>query len=225
MGVHDGHRDRKKAQYRRCGSEPFADHELLELLLFYAIPRVDTNPAAHALLDRFGSLQAVFAASVDELAKVPHIGPNAALLISLIPALYRRAMVSAANSEFVLDTRARMGEYFRELLSAEPKEVMYQLCLDAKGRRRNIYRVGEGDVSSVSLNTRQIVENAINSKAAMVALAHNHPSGVPFPSPEDREATLRIRDALEMIDVRLVEHVIVADNDYISMWESGMMGP
>ena len=220
MGVHDGHRDRKKAQYRRCGSEPFADHELLELLLFFAIPRVDTNPAAHALLDRFGSLQAVFTASVDELAKVPHIGPNAALLISLIPTLYRRA-----NSEFVLDTRARMGEYFRELLSAEPKEVMYQLCLDAKGRRRNIYRVGEGDVASVSLNTRQIVENAINSKAAMVALAHNHPSGVPFPSPEDREATLRIRDALEMIDVRLVEHVIVADNDYISMWESGMMGP
>ena len=218
MGVHDGHRDRKKAQYRRCGSEPFADHELLELLLFFAIPRVDTNPAAHAL-------QAVFTASVDELAKVPHIGPNAALLISLIPTLYRRAMVSAANSEFVLDTRARMGEYFRELLSAEPKEVMYQLCLDAKGRRRNIYRVGEGDVASVSLNTRQIVENAINSKAAMVALAHNHPSGVPFPSPEDREATLRIRDALEMIDVRLVEHVIVADNDYISMWESGMMGP
>ena len=142
MGVHDGHRDRKKAQYRRCGSEPFADHELLELLLFFAIPRVDTNPAAHALLDRFGSLQAVFTASVDELAKVPHIGPNAALLISLIPTLYRRAMVSAANSEFVLDTRARMGEYFRELLSAEPKEVMYQLCLDAKGRRRNIYRVG-----------------------------------------------------------------------------------
>ena len=173
MGVHDGHRDRKKAQYRRCGSEPFADHELLELLLFFAIPRVDTNPAAHALLDRFGSLQAVFTASVDELAKVPHIGPNAALLISLIPTLYRRAMVSAANSEFVLDTRARMGEYFRELLSAEPKEVMYQLCLDAKGRRRNIYRVGEGDVASVSLNTRQIVENAINSKAAMVALAHN----------------------------------------------------
>ena len=167
----------------------------------------------------------MFTASVDELAKVPHIGPNAALLISLIPTLYRRAMVSAANSEFVLDTRARMGEYFRELLSAEPKEVMYQLCLDAKGRRRNIYRVGEGDVASVSLNTRQIVENAINSKAAMVALAHNHPSGVPFPSPEDREATLRIRDALEMIDVRLVEHVIVADNDYISMWESGMMGP
>ena len=219
MGVHDGHRDRKKAQYRRCGSEPFADHELLELLLFFAIPRVDTNPAAHALLDRFCSLQAVFTASV------PHIGPNAALLISLIPTLYRRAMVSAANSEFVLDTRARMGEYFRELLSAEPKEVMYQLCLDAKGRRRNIYRVGEGDVASVSLNTRQIVENAINSKAAMVALAHNHPRGVPFPSPEDREATLRIRDALEMIDVRLVEHVIVADNDYISMWESGMMGP
>ena len=224
MGVHDGHRERKKAQYRRCGSDPFADHELLELLLFFAIPRVDTNPAAHALLDRFGSLQAVFAASVEELEQVPHIGPNAALLISMIPALHRRAMVSAANSEVILDTRIRIGEYFRELLSTETREVMYQLCLDAKGRRRNIYKVGEGDIASVTLNKRQIVENAINSKAAMVALAHNHPSGVAFPSPEDREATLQIQDALEVIDVRLVEHIIVADNDYISMWESGMMG-
>lgn len=223
MGVHDGHRDRKKAQYRRCGSEPFADHELLELLLFFAIPRVDTNPAAHALLDRFGSLQAVFTASVDELAKVPHIGPNAALLISLIPTLYRRAMVSAANSEFVLDTRARMGEYFRELLSAEPKEVMYQLCLDAKGRRRNIYRVGEGDVASVSLNTRQIVENAINSKAAMVALAHNHPSGVAFPSHADIVATTMIQTALDSIGIRFADHIIVADGDFISMRQDGIV--
>ena len=223
MGVHDGHRDRKKAQYRRCGSEPFADHELLELLLFFAIPRVDTNPAAHALLDRFGSLQAVFTASVDELAKVPHIGPNAALLISLIPTLYRRAMVSAANSEFVLDPRARMGEYFRELLSAEPKEVMYQLCLDAKGRRRNIYRVGEGDVASVSLNTRQIVENAINSKAAMVALAHNHPSGVAFPSHADIVATTMIQTALDSIGIRFADHIIVADGDFISMRQDGIV--
>lgn len=223
MGVHDGHRERKKAQYRRGGSDAFADHELLELLLFYAIPRIDTNPLAHALLDRFGSLQAVFSASAEELEQVPGIGASAAVLISLVPALHRRALVSAANREVVLDTRSRIGAYFRELLSTEPKEVMYQLCLDAKGRRRNIYKLGAGDVSSVTLNIRQIVENAINSKAAMVALAHNHPSGVPFPSPEDREATARIRDALEVIDVRLVEHVIVADDDYISMWESGMM--
>ena len=223
MGVHDGHRERKKTQYRRSGADAFADHELLELLLFYAIPRIDTNPLAHALLDRFGSLQAVFSASAEELEQVPGIGASAAALISLVPALHRRALVSAANREVILDTRARIGAYFRELLSTEPKEVMYQLCLDAKGRRRNIYKLGAGDVSSVTLNIPQVVENAINSKAAMVALAHNHPSGVPFPSPEDREATVRIRDALEVIDVRLVEHVIVADDDYISMWESGMM--
>lgn len=223
MGVHDGHRERKKTQYRRGGGDAFADHELLELLLFYAIPRIDTNPLAHALLDRFGSLQAVFSASAEELEQVPGIGASAAVLISLVPALHRRALVSAANREVILDTRSRIGAYFRELLSTEPREVMYQLCLDAKGRRRNVYKLGAGDVSSVTLNIRQIVENAINSKAAMVALAHNHPSGVPFPSPEDREATARIRDALEVIDVRLVEHVIVADDDYISMWESGMM--
>ena len=93
---------------------------------------------------------------------------------------------------------------------------MYQLCLDGKGKKKGLYKLGEGDLGSVGLNIRQIMENTLRSKAVMVVLAHNHPSGVALPSHEDREA-------LETMGVRLVDHVIVADNDYVSMAESGLL--
>ena len=134
MADHSGHRERKRRQFRDHGIDAFADHEVLELLLYYAIPRRDTNPAAHALLDRFGSLNAVFSAPVEELERVPGVGANAALLLKLVPQVYRRARTSIAQNEVVLDTTERIGEFFVEQFVAQTSEVMYQLCLDAKGR-------------------------------------------------------------------------------------------
>ncbi len=223
MGIHDGHRDRKRDQFLRSGAESFAEHELLELLLFYAVPRKDTNPIAHELINRFGSLQGVLSAPFEELTKVPDIGKNAAVLIQLIAPLYRQSLIFAPDHEVVLDTRERIGKYFQDIFIAHPKETMYQLCLDAKGRRLDLSKVGEGDVGSVGLNVRRIMENALRSRAVLVVLAHNHPSGVALPSEEDRVATEMVREALENMGVRLVDHFIVADNDYISMAESGFL--
>lgn len=223
MGVHDGHRERRRALFRRCGEDAFADHELLEVLLFYAIPRKDTNPIAHALIDQFGSLQAVLAASPEELESVPEVGPSASTLIALVSALSRKALTSAASGEVVLDTRARVGDFFVKLLASESKEVLYQLCLDAKGRRINTYRLSDGDAAGVAVNVRRIVENAILSGAVMVALAHNHPSGVAFPSQEDRDVTRQVQLALDAVGVKLVEHVIVADGDFVSLRQQGFI--
>lgn len=223
MGVHDGHRDRKRDQFLRNGAESFEEHELLELLLFYAIPRKDTNPIAHELINRFHGLQGVLSAPVEELTQVPEIGKNAAVLIRLIAPLYRQSLIFAASHEVILDTRERIGNFFQNLFIANPNEVMYQLCLDAKGRKLDLFKVNEGDVGSVGLNVRRIMENALRSRAMMVALAHNHPSGVAFPSQADQTATEMVREALATMDVQLVDHVIVADGDYISMAESGMM--
>ena len=233
MGVHDGHRDRKREQFLRCGAESFADHELLELLLYYAIPQRDTNPIAHALIERFGSLQAVLSAPAEELMEVPYIKEKAAVLVRLVPALYQRVLMSGEDCEVILDTRERIGEFFRRLFIAHASEVdlfvgqgneiMYQLCLDGKGKKKGLYKLGEGDLGSVGLNIRQIMENTLRSKAVMVVLAHNHPSGVALPSHEDRVATRMVREALETMGVRLVDHVIVADNDYVSMAESGLL--
>lgn len=221
MGVHDGHRDRKRQQFLTSGPDPFADHELLEVLLYYAVPRKDTNPIAHELINRFGSLQAVFAAPAAELERVPGLGRNAAVLLKLVPELYRKAILSASANETVLNTTDRIGEFFRDLLAGQSKEVMYQLCLDAKGRKLHVYKLGEGDVGSVGLNVRRIMENALHTNAMMVVLAHNHPSGVVLPSREDETATELAREALDAMGVALVDHIIVADNDYVSLRESG----
>ena len=221
--IHAGHRQRLRKKFLQQGADSLEPHELLELLLFYAVPRKDTNPIAHALINRFGSLQGVLSAPLEELVKVPDVGRNAAVLIQLIAPLYRQSLIFAADHEVVLDTRERIGEYFRDIFIAHPAEVMYQLCLDAKGRKLDLSKVGEGDVGSVGLNVRRILENALRSRAVLVVLAHNHPSGVALPSHEDRTATEIVREALENVGVQLVDHFIVADNDYISMAESGYL--
>ena len=223
MGVHDVHRDRKREQFLRCGAESFADHELLELLLYYAIPQKDTNPIAHALMERFGSLQAVLSAPPEELMETPYIKEKAAVLLRLAPALYQRVLMGGEDREIILDTRERIGEFFRRIFMVHATEVMYLLCLDGKGKKKSLLKLSEGDVGSVGINIRQIVEHALRAKAVMVVLAHNHPSGVALPSHEDQIATRMVGDALDTIGVRLVDHVIVADNDYISMAESGLL--
>jgi len=223
MGVHDGHRERKREQFLRHGADSFADHELLELLLYSAVPRRDTNPLAHDLINYFGSLHAVFSAPAEELQKFSGISQSGAVLLKLIPSIYRRAALSAGENEQILDTVEKIGRFFVDLYVAESCEIMYQLCLDGKGKKKGLYKLGEGDLGSVGLNIRQIMENTLRSKAVMVVLAHNHPSGVALPSHEDRVATRMVREALETMGVRLVDHVIVADNDYVSMAESGLL--
>ena len=223
MTNHSGHRSRKRRQFRDHGIDSFADHEVLELLLYYAIPRRDTNPIAHALIDRFGSLNAVLSAPVEELERVPGMGANAALLLKLVPQVYRRARTSITENEVILDTTERIGEFFVEQFVAQNSEVMYQLCLDAKGRLLSCRKVCEGDAAGVGLNLRKIVENALLCNAVLVALAHNHPSGVALPSHEDRVATLQIKEALEAVNVRLADHIIVADDDYVSLRQEGLL--
>lgn len=223
MDTHKEHRQRKRDQFINHGSDAFADHELLELLLFYAIPRRDVNPLAHTLIEEFGSLEGVFSAPLEALESVSGIGRNAAVLIKLVPHLLRKATLSAAQSETVLDTVERIGDFFLRLFTAEHSEVMYQLCLDAKGRKLSCCKVSEGDPSSISLNTRILVQNALKCNAIMVAIAHNHPSGVAFPSRADKIATAQIRDALAAVNVTLIDHIVVANNDYISFRSDGLL--
>lgn len=223
MGVHDGHRDRKREQFLRCGAESFADHELLELLLYYAIPRGDVNPLAHALMDRFGSLSGVFSAPAELLAQVDGVGERTAMLLRLVPQIAQKARLGDLERELALNTRERVGDYLLELFSRERNEAVYQICLDGKGKFLACRRLGEGSASAVNLDVRKIVQNAILYCASSVILAHNHPSGVALPSQEDHAATLRVKAALESVDVRLEDHIVVADHDFISFSQSGFL--
>ncbi|MGM9661648.1 MAG: RadC family protein [Oscillospiraceae bacterium] len=224
MGTHDGHRSRKKRQFLENGLDAFAEHEVLELLLFYAVPRQDTNPTAHALLERFGSLDAVFSAPVEELTRVPGVGENAAALIRLILPLYRRIRLSAASGETILNSTEKAGAFFLDRFAGERQEVMYQACLDMKGKLLAVQKLGTGDVNFVHADIRRIVENALLCRASAVLLAHNHPSGVALPSEADNAVTLQVQQVLQSVGVTLFDHIIVADDDFVSLRQNGLLG-
>lgn len=221
MGIHDGHRGRVRKRFLENGLSGFADHEVLELLLFYSIPQRDTNQIAHALMDQFGTLSRVFSAPAELLTQVDGVGETTAVLLRLIPLAVQRARLQEAEQERALNSVDSIGAYLLELFSQERSETAYQLCLDAKGKLLACKRLGKGSASMVNLDTRKLVENALLTSASSVVLAHNHPSGVALPSEDDQATTRRAKAALEAVGVRLVDHIIVADNDFVSFYESG----
>ena len=225
MNPHQGHRERKKQQFRDFGLDAFADHEALELLLFYAIPRQDVNPLAHELLHRFGSLESVLDASMEELTAVPGIGENAALLLRLVPQLYRRAASPPMGKVVILNSPEKVGRYLLHRYAGEVREVVYQLCLDQKGKLLTCCRVAEGSGSSADFNVRTVLMNAIRCGASAVVLSHNHPSGLALPSPADHSATGRVQQALDTVGIQLLDHIVVADGDYVSMAQNGTLRP
>lgn len=221
MGIHDGHREKMRQRFLKSGLESFADHEALELLLYYAIPRRDTNPIAHALMDRYGSLPAVLSAPVEDLKKVEGIGESAAILLKLVPQLQQKAQLTEV--ERVLNSPEKAGEFLLHLFAGETHEVVYALCLDRKGKLIIHKRLGEGGISSAGLDIRKLMECAILSSASAVILSHNHPSGIALPSNDDFIATERAKEALRNIDVQLADHIIVADGDFVSLADSGYL--
>ena len=222
MGIHDGHREKMRRRFQETGLEGFADHEALELLLYYAIPRRDTNELAHRLLTRYGSLSALLPAPIEDLRRVEGVGESAAVLLKLVPAFVYKAQRSAGQ-ETVLNSTEKAGRYLLSCFAGERNEVIYQLCLDRKGKLLARKRLSEGGSAAAELNIRRLVENALLSSASAVILSHNHPSGIALPSREDYATTQQAQDALRTIGVELLDHIIVAEDDYVSLADSGIL--
>ncbi|MGE4484892.1 MAG: RadC family protein [Oscillospiraceae bacterium] len=221
MSIHDGHRERIKKKFLEYGLPFFDDHQVLEMLLYYAVPRGDTNPLAHRLLDRFGNLSAVFDAPYDELMKTEGVGANTAVLIKLLPQVYRRYAISRESMDDILDSTKKAGAYLVPRFCAEPDEVVYLACLDAKCKVLACKLLFRGGVNSTHVSIRKIVETALTYNSTSVILAHNHTSGIALPSLEDEETTRRIQTALSSVDITLTDHIIVADRDYVSLADNG----
>ena len=225
MSIHDGHRQRLKDRFRQEGLDKFDEIQVLELLLFYAIPQRDTNPLAHRLLDHFGSLAQVLEAPVEELEKISGVGANAATLLSLTTALARYYMVNRGTQTAILTSTEMCGDYLLPHVVGRRDETVFLLCLDATCKVLCCKEVGEGSVNSASVPIRRIVEMALSMNATSVVLAHNHPSGLALPSGEDVQTTRRLAVALDAVDITLADHIVVADDDYVSMAQSGLYRP
>lgn len=226
MSIHDGHRQRMKDRFLEEGIDTFTDIQTLELMLFYCIPRQDTNELAHRLLKHFGSFSKVLDADVSELVKVKGIGENTALFLKLFPAVGRTYLTDKVQAKDVpLLTIEACGNYLLPYFSGRCNEVVFLLCLDAKGKVINCKMAGEGGINAAGVPIRKIVEMSLSSKATTVILAHNHPSGIAVPSGEDMATTQRIAMALQAVDVILADHLVFSDDDYISMVQSGYYRP
>lgn len=214
--VHEGHRERMRNKYVNKGIEVFEQHEILEMLLFYAIPRKNTNDIAHRLLEACGSLSAVFDAPIDILMQ-QGLSYNAAVLLHMIPDLSRAYQSDKFDNEEKIITDENIGKKMVHLFAGKNEECVYAFFLDAKGKEKYSGIISKGDASSAPLFSKDIVSIAPRCKAVTVIIAHNHPSGVAFPSRADLEATADIADALDTIGIHLADHIIVADRDYISL--------
>lgn len=221
MSIHDGHRQRLKERFLLGGLDNFTDVQVLELVLFYCIPRKDTNPIAHALLDHFGSLSQVLEASVEELQKVPGIGENTAIYLTMLTQVGRYYLVDRSQREVILPTIDKCGAYLVPYFFGRSVETVFLLCLDAKCKVLCCREIGQGSVNSAGISVRKIVEVALGANATTVVLAHNHPSGLALPSAEDLQTTHRVAAALSAVEVHLADHIVVADGDYVSMVQSG----
>ena len=221
---HGGHRQRLKDSFLEHGLDVLNDIQVLEMVLFYAVPRQDTNPMAHRLLDEFGSLAAVFDASHEELVKRGKLTSNAATLLKLVPAAARRQQISRAGDDCILDSTRRCGDYLVPYFMGETDEVVYLLGLDAKCKALGCVKLFNGTVNYANLSIRRVVEAALGMKAVSVVLAHNHTSGIAVPSHEDIRTTKAVAHALDLVGVLLSDHIVVADSDYVSMAESGLIG-
>jgi DNA repair protein RadC len=214
MGIHQGHRERKKAQFLRYGLEPMADHEVLELLLFYALPRVDTNPIAHALMERYGSLSAVLAAPVEDLQKVDGIGENAAILFKLMAACWRKYALNDGVQPFLYDSAEKIGNYAVRLFIGASVEKLYVMLFDNKMMLLDTVKIAEGAVNSVSAPARLYVERAFKKNAASIVLIHNHPNGSANASNEDICYTHNLKSVLKGVGIDLLDHIIVSGKYY-----------
>lgn len=225
MSIHDGHRQRVKARFRKEGLDNFEEIHVLELLLFYCVSRQDTNRLAHRLLDHFGSLWQVLEATPEQLEQVDGVGEHISTFLTLTNALERYYRTHKDRKPVILKTIKECGEYLKPRFYGRPLETVFLLSLDAKCKVLTCREVSEGSVNSVGIPIRKIVEMALCSNATSVILAHNHPSGLALPSGEDIQTTHRVAKALQSVEITLVDHIIVADDDFVSLVQSGYYHP
>ena len=184
------------------------------MLLYYCISRRDTNEIAHEMLDRFGSLEGVFSSDIDDLTNFDDISETGAVLIKLVGEMNRRCMIEKAGNVCRYDTIEKVGEFLLGIFKGQTAEKLYVLTFDSGMRMIDCECISEGTLGSVNLCVRRIIEVTIASKATNVIIAHNHPGGIAVPSKNDISLTHQLERLLEIIEARLLCHIIVAGDRY-----------
>ena len=217
------HRQRLRDRFEKSGAEGMHDYELLELLLTYAIPRMDVKPLAKRLIAAFGSLSGVLDADMNKLQRVRGVGPMTATLIRLVNQLYSTYLAENMKKGDVLSSPEAVLKFARVRLSGLKHEAFMVIFMNTKNEVIDYAMLQEGTVDNVAVYPRRIIERALARHASGLILVHNHPSGNPSPSKEDQMLTRDIATAAHTLDIRVLDHIIVGKDGYFSFVESGMM--
>jgi len=216
-----GHRQRLRERFLESVLDGFHDHEVLEFLLSFAIPRKDLKRIAKGLLEKYKSLSAVLDASSERLEKEDGMGPYSAVFLSLMPRLVERYQQDRWKDRPVLSSTRDAVAYLFSLLGTERNEVFYVLALDSKNSVLAGEDVQRGSVNRTAVFPRQVVEVVIRHRATAVILAHNHPGGDPTPSASDRQLTRKLKRILNDLDIHVHDHIIIGGPKYFSFAEQG----
>lgn len=220
--LHANHRQRVRTRYIKDGNlDSFEPHQVLELLLFYAVPRRDTNELAHKILNEYGSLYTLMNAKPEDIIKRCKVSETTAVLITMIPYIYRKYLNSGLIKDNKVINKFEIARsYFESELTGRPLECFFMLCLDINKRPKKMLQISEGSVSSTPVYMDKIVGDAILYNASFVIIGHNHPNGNKKPSSADTEVTMRIRSALEHVGIQVLDHIIICGKDYFSYAEN-----
>ena len=220
----EGHRQRLRQRLLTAGADSVADHELLELVLFLALPRRDTKPIARALLTRFGSFANVIAAPPAELRGVDGLGDAGSAALKTVQAAALRLMRSELKDRPVLSNWDSLMGYLSAQLARERVEQFRILFLDGKNRLLADEAQARGTVNHTPVYPREVAKRALEVHATAIILVHNHPSGDPTPSPLDLQMTAQVKRALATVDVVLHDHIIVGNGAWQSLRQQGLLG-
>lgn len=221
--IHSGHRQRVIDKYVNCGLKAFAEHEVLEMILYFSIPQADTNPLAHRLIDVFGSLENVLKASTDELMLVEGVGRRTATLITLFRSvdMYKDTVLKDNKPFFrqIYD----IGKYCKNYFKSHIDESVVLLCMDNELNLKKFEVISNGTFNETAMYLGKIAQIALNSRAPLVFIAHNHPGGSLDPSPQDVHFTQKLYNLLDGMKITLCDHFICNKYHFISMAERGLL--
>ncbi len=216
--LHEGHRLRVRNEFLEKGyDETTPDHKVLEHMLFYAISRKDTNPLAHELIRKFGSLAEVLDAPIEKLIKVDGISYNIAAMLKLYQDVFRIYNYEKQEHNVDFESTEAIGDYIFSRYLGITKEKFGVLGMSPKGKMLFFKFLSEGDISSVGVSVKDVVKLALDTDSANIVIAHNHPGGVALPSREDIYITNQLTETLKQVGIGLYDHIIVTDYDYVSL--------
>ena len=221
--IHEHHRKRLREFYNKHGFTAMTPCQVLEFMLFYVIPRKDTYPIAQKLIEKFGTVSGVLDATVEELVTVDGVGPSSAVFLKMFRDAFGIYLAEKTNAENKFYSVKNVGKYLRGKFTGKKNEIAMLMCFDSEMNPVSCTELSEGNKDNTEISIKNVTEKAAKCNASFVVIAHNHPGATAIPSKEDINTTVAIADSLSKSGILLLDHLIFADEDYISFSQSNLL--